>query len=45
MEKEAQHTISKIVKQLHDRGISISEIATINVKSEDEIKTILKYLF
>jgi len=40
--EEAQQTISKIVKQLQLNGVSISEIAAMTGKSEDEIKTMLK---
>jgi hypothetical protein len=40
-EKEALQTISKMVKQLYGKGVSVSEIASLTGKSEDEIKTIL----
>lgn len=41
-EQEAQQTIKKMVKQLHNKGLSISEIAAMIGKPENEIKSMLK---
>jgi predicted transposase/invertase (TIGR01784 family) len=40
--EEAHKTIKKMIEKLHASGISVSEIATMTSKSEDEIKIILK---
>lgn len=40
--EEALDTIRKMIKNLHVKGLSVSEIATITGKPEGEIKKMLK---
>jgi phosphoglycolate phosphatase-like HAD superfamily hydrolase len=40
--EEALDTIRKMIKNLHAKGLSVSEIATITGKPESEIKKMLK---